>query len=68
MFYIRPNLSMSAIEDELRKRECHDESATRFLLIDLNDIYFEAQVWDRDILERWREEHGPTWISSSSTS
>jgi hypothetical protein len=118
-FYIRPDLSISVIQDGLRKREDLGEHATRYLLIDLNDIhdksqisfsvrdshqsyhralsdagldsrntgqtspddghifhigeiadvyarhsddqdiYFEVQVWDWQILTQWREEHGP---------
>jgi hypothetical protein len=119
-FYIRPNLSISAIQDGLRKRQALGERNTRYLLVDLNDIhqtsqisftvqdshqsyrralsdagfnnhqtvqnsrddgrvfhideiedvyarhsdeqeiYFEVQIWDRQILTQWREKHGPS--------
>lgn len=117
-FYLFPSLSLPIIEERLRQRRQYDESETKYLLVDLqdlvdtthisftlcdshhsyrealvqhgllsgdesltprtdhgtvfhireiaevyarhheeDDLYFEVQVWDSEILDHWREAH-----------
>jgi hypothetical protein len=43
-FYLRPRLSLSSIQDGLRRRQDLGEHATQYLLIDLDDIDDTSQV------------------------
>ncbi|MFN2201712.1 MAG: hypothetical protein ACK2UO_10920 [Caldilineaceae bacterium] len=117
-FYLYPNLSLSLVEERLYQRRQYDETDTKYLLVDLQDVldttyisftlcdshrsyrealiqqgllpgeksqipaadygtvfhiqeiaavyarhqaeddlYFEVQVWDSEVLERWKAAH-----------